>query len=428
MLTPLSNGRVFYQTPDAEHMSQWRTSVRTDSLVNPRAQRFHQVVKPVAFALGAGNEFTLSGVDLSRLPRQRYGIIGFASDVGVKLNGGRVGAARGPDGIRGGLRNKPVHFTPNEVGLLDFGNIVLPSDENEQGLIWAQAALSSAVNLLLSHDIFPIVLGGGHEVAYGHGHGIMERIQTARGANSSDPGIHVVNFDAHWDLRLREERGHYSSGTPFSQLHAFAKEIDLMFNYMCVGVEYASNTPFLFDRAQEIGARHVLGRDIHTGNLPAVLEQVGSFLGQARDTYVTVCMDFFAQAAAPGVSAPNVDGVDPKAFYPILRRITETRTVRSLDIAETAPSLDPDGRTSELAARIIHEFIRIRYTQEKNHTSESGRSPLALADASFSSEIKPGSSTVTARSFGAARRTRAHAVSRTSPAARGPLTRALVTR
>jgi len=63
--------------------------------------------------------------------------------------------------------------------------------------------------------LFPIVLGGSHELAYGHFNGIVNHLKKQT-KNSSKVGI--INFDAHFDLRPYDNQG--SSGTMLKkQIH-----------------------------------------------------------------------------------------------------------------------------------------------------------------------------------------------------------------
>jgi formiminoglutamase len=59
------------------------------------------------------------------------------------------------------------------------------------------AALAQAVNKVLSYGCFPIILGGGREVALGHykGHDLYYRDRKVQ------PNIGIINFDAHFDIR-----------------------------------------------------------------------------------------------------------------------------------------------------------------------------------------------------------------------------------
>ena len=123
-------------------MSVWQG--RIDATEGSLAPRWHQAMRPVARDTDAGTVV----------------LIGFACDAGVARNQGRTGAAGGPAAIRHMLRNMPVHECDR---LADAGDIACAGDELEA----AQIELSKCVAGQLAAGRFPIVLGGGHEVALG---------------------------------------------------------------------------------------------------------------------------------------------------------------------------------------------------------------------------------------------------------------------
>lgn len=91
--------------------------------------------------------------------------MGFACDEGVKRNAGRPGAAGAPDALRKALANMASH--QGHERLVDLGNWVAPTPDLEG----AQQALRDAVSRCLRAGMRTLVLGGGHETAFGHGAG-----------------------------------------------------------------------------------------------------------------------------------------------------------------------------------------------------------------------------------------------------------------
>src|SRR5690606_27073757 len=119
---------------------------------------------------------------------------------GVQRNGGRSGAAQGPHALRSALAGLPVLGEPQ---LWDAGDVGCSDGRLED----AQAALAERVAAVLARGACPLVLGGGHEVAWGTFSGIVRaRPQLQR--------LLIVNFDAHFDLRQAAQA---NSGTPFRQ-------------------------------------------------------------------------------------------------------------------------------------------------------------------------------------------------------------------
>ena len=68
--------------------------------------------------------------DASDTPRDGVALIGFASDEGVLRNGGRQGAAAGPEALRTALGGLAVH---EERLLVDAGTVTTQGDDLEGG-------------------------------------------------------------------------------------------------------------------------------------------------------------------------------------------------------------------------------------------------------------------------------------------------------
>ncbi|MCG8699106.1 MAG: arginase family protein, partial [Bacteroidales bacterium] len=160
--------------------------------------------------------------------------LGFCSDEGVKRNQGRQGAKNGPGIVRKSMANLACHLNPN-VQIYDAGNVYC-DDEN---LDEAQVELGQSVNKILETGLFPILIGGGHEIAYGHYLGISEFVKSKK--------LGIINFDAHFDLRPYDNGA--NSGTMFRQIADQCISTGEPFNYFCLGVQRYGNTVSLFKMA-----------------------------------------------------------------------------------------------------------------------------------------------------------------------------------
>jgi formiminoglutamase len=310
---------------------------RTDSENNYDAFRWHQCVKIID--LKRDNLTTYTG-------KLGFAFIGFCCDEGVRLNGGRIGAVKGPKSIRKALSNLPCDFS-QEVKLFDAGDILCEDCTLEE----SQAALAKAVERILSLNLFPIVLGGGHEVAFGNYMGILNHLLQ----KSQKPDIGIVNFDAHFDLRPYEKVA--SSGTMFRQIADVCTDENLQYSYMCIGVQKHSNTIDLFKTADRLGAKYMLAKDIIDSDSCKLMEKMDNFIKSRDYIYVTICSDVFSTAFAPGVSSSQPLGLDPERVLKFLKYILRSNKVVSFDIAEVSPRFDQDDVTANLAAVLIFSVI-----------------------------------------------------------------------
>jgi formiminoglutamase len=267
--------------------------------------------------------------------------LGFASDEGVRRNLGRVGASQGPESLRKALKNIPLSVNDART-IWDAGTVVCSGDlEN------AQRILGDVVAELRQRGAFVIVLGGGHEVAWGHFKGLSKSIKN----------IDILNFDAHFDLRplLPEQKG--SSGTGFRQMYDDCQKKKTVFHYACFGVQPMGNTVELFNYADSINTHYYLAETML--NEPEVVQDaLSEWLLSAQNIYLTLCLDVFAAACAPGVSAPQAMGLLPHSLLPFFRQVLQSGKVVGFDVAELNPVYDRDEQTAMLAAYFIAEVLR----------------------------------------------------------------------
>ncbi len=287
---------------------------------------------------------------------KKIALIGFCCDEGIRRNQGRPGAREGAGAIRNALANLPVHFNEKETQLFDAGDILYQKSAatSDDPLLSTQLVLSTAIQILLSNSFFPIVLGGGHEVAFGHFHGIHSFLHSCEN-NKPKESVGIINFDAHFDLRaFQNDKG--TSGTPFLQIAELCgKE---QFHYLCLGIQKTSNTKKLFQTAKELGVQYVFADEINERERQAeIMTKIETFIQKTGFIYLSICLDVFDSAFAPGVSAPASNGLVPQYFFPIMRKILSSKKVISMDVAEMSPAHDIDQHTAKLASLIFFNSI-----------------------------------------------------------------------
>ena len=193
------------------------------------------------------------------------------------------------------------------------------------------------------------------DIAYGHFKGIYNAVK-----NTSKNKIGVINFDAHFDLRPMESIP--NSGTPFNQIISEQNEIGEKVDYFAIGIQQQSNTKQLFDIAKHEDVEYIINYDCESSSakLQALKEKLQPFIDRNDYLYITIDMDGFSSAYAPGVSAPSPLGFTPFFVFKVLKFLFETEKVISCDIAELNPKLDNDNLTANLASKIV-DFIVMNY-------------------------------------------------------------------
>ena len=266
---------------------------------------------------------------------------GFAVDEGVRRNKGREGAKDAPEIIRKNMANFPV-IRP-DFSLLDFGNITCEDGNLEN----TQKELAKKVSKVLLKGGKSLVLGGGHEVTFGHYRGVKTAFPEQK--------IGIINFDAHFDNRKPENGVGPSSGTGFWQI---AQEGEI--NSLHIGIQRNSNTLKLFDTAHQFGMKYILADELFFENLPSVYERVNELAESVDFLYMTICMDVFNASIAPGVSASAYNGIfADAAFMHLYRHILRNEKLLALDIAEVNPVFDIQHHTARLAASLANEWFMI---------------------------------------------------------------------
>ena len=278
--------------------------------------------------------------NLSDQKKIDIGLIGYVCDEGVKRNQGRVGARKGPKSVRNKLGKLPIHFKNKKI--VDFGDVICIDDHLED----CQKALSKSINELIKRKVLPIAIGGGHDIAYANFNGIRDALK-----NISKNKIGIINFDAHFDLRAVETQP--NSGTPFHQILTENESVA----YFAIGIQQQSNTKELFEIAAKKNVSYVSNFDCETFS-DALKSKLKIFIKEVDYLYITIDMDGFSSAYAPGVSAPSTLGLTPNFVYTVLAFLFQSKKVISCDIAELNPDFDIDKRTADLAAKLVDCLVQ----------------------------------------------------------------------
>lgn len=309
---------------------------RTDTADGLMGLRWHQIL----------NQLDLTQLIHKSGATQNIAFLGFCSDEGIRRNKGRVGAQQGPDTLRKAMASLPVHFDQEKIAIFDAGNVICPNQQLER----SQQLLGQKVAQLLSMGFLPLVLGGGHEVAYGHYLGLHQYL-----LQEQKSALGIINIDAHFDLRSYEVES--SSGTPFRQIADLRKHHSLPFHYLCLGIQHSGNTNALFDTAYRSGTQFMLAEQMREPQLEDILLRVRNWMHDKDFIYLSVDLDVIAAAHAPGVSAPTPFGIDPWVVRAVIQEIARSGKLISIDIAELLPAHDQDGRTAKLAANLVFYLL-----------------------------------------------------------------------
>ena len=267
-------------------------------------------------------------------------IIGFPSDAGVQRNGGRPGAAGGPAAIREELyeMTPDAEETASHIELIehtaDVGDINISGEVDVD-----QRNLGTVLAGYLEAGTVPIILGGGHETAFGHFCGYSEAgLETA-----------ILNMDAHTDVRPLKN-GSPHSGSPFRQ--ALQHSSGLCQSYSVAGLQPHSVANSHLEFIKNHGGHYHFRDETNITAISSLFH-----MHESEHLMVTFDMDAVDQAFAPGVSAPCVNGLAPDLWLMAAYLAGRNKQVTSFDLSEVNPNFDRDSQTVKLAALTIWHFL-----------------------------------------------------------------------
>lgn len=326
-----------------ERQSQALPSQTSAPLARAEGQGGHGVLRQLATPVIPTRETATDDPRLGRWLKAneltnntRVALVGFPSDEGVRRNGGRPGAAGGPASLRTALyamtpdARQPEAFIELMEATVDLGDVPVTGDLEAD-----QAALGQIVGELLGRGVVPVVLGGGHETAYGHFLGYVENRQP----------VGVLNWDAHADVRpLVDGQGH--SGSPFRQM--LDHPSGLCERYAVAGLHPWRVSAAHVETVRKRGEA-VFADELTTDRGRQLVADLN------RPTLVTFDLD--ALADAPGVSAPGIGGLETEVWLAAAEACGRSECVRSIDIVELNPTVDTDGRTATLAALTVWHVL-----------------------------------------------------------------------
>lgn len=278
--------------------------------------------------------------ELVKMKEVSCAILGYPSSQGVKDNRGRTGAECAPDTIRKylyAMTPDPRSFERDTLLLqksIDLGNLKMSED-----VAIDQERLGEVVAVLLQHNVIPIILGGGHDLAFGH----------FLGYRKNKKRVQIINIDAHADVRPFSGIRH--SGNPFRlALDDTSKILD---GYSVVGLCPESNSKeYIHWMKNDKRCTDIWSDEIDTDKIKNIYHIKGI------DVMSTFDMDAVHNSEAPGVSAPAVTGISSHLFLELAYMAGYSQSVKSFDIAEVNPVVDVGDKTSRLGALAVWNFLK----------------------------------------------------------------------
>lgn len=106
--------------------------------------------------------------------------------------------------------------------------------------------------------------------------------------------------------------------------------------------------------------------------IEAVIEKARAVVG-AEPIYISVDVDGFDPAYAPGTGTPEAGGLEAREGLALLRGLQGLR-IAGADVVEVAPEYDPTTNTSQLAAQILFEEFALMTLPRPNSDADRASS------------------------------------------------------
>src|SRR5699024_4833248 len=180
----------------------------------------------------------------------KYVIFGIPEDIGIQANFGKPGATTAWDSFLSSFLNIQVneYNTPENcliLGQIDCSKLLSEANRLKNEATKVEEKLGELVQLIdemvftinqkiISAGKIPIIIGGGHNNAYGN----------IKGASLAlNQPINVLNIDAHTDLRRTDYR-HSGNGFSYAKKHGYLEK------YSMFGIHKNYTPKYIFEEYQ----------------------------------------------------------------------------------------------------------------------------------------------------------------------------------
>jgi agmatinase len=249
--------------------------------------------------------------------------------LGVPFDGtstGRVGSREAPNAIRAASYNLETYSAYTETDLADmkmtdYGNLITVPGDTDMTLKRLEDTVFDI------KDKFPVVVGGEHIVT----------LPVIKALIREHPKLSVLQFDAHLDLKDEY------IGNKLSHVTVMRRLVEILGK----------------NRIIQVGARSFSDDEKAFAGKNTILKTPENLLRYdiKGPVYITIDMDVFDPALAPGVSTPAPGGMVPERFFDLIRELGKRMEVVGFDVVETCPPKDDANMTSLLAAEVIKEML-----------------------------------------------------------------------
>jgi len=264
-------------------------------------------------------------------------VIGVPMDLAVS---NRAGARQGPRAVRSieriGPYNHQTDIIPSSVcRAADIGDVPFRSRYSLEQSI---EDIEHFYKKIKQAGVIPLSVGGDHSVTY--------PILKALG---EDEALALIHIDAHCDTAGTYDDSKFHHGGPFRM--AVLDGILDPEKTIQIGIRGSSETIWEFSYESGMTVIHI--EDFMEMGVPALIEKTKKLIGD-MPVYVSIDVDGFDPAYAPGTGTPEPGGIVPREGFQFLRGLMGMNVIGA-DVVEVAPMYDPTTNTAHLGAQLLFE-------------------------------------------------------------------------
>ncbi len=250
----------------------------------------------------------------------------------------KTGTREGPAAIvaaSGALElfDEELHYSPSTAGIATLA----PVEPDARGPKETIAAIARAVARPLADGKFTVAIGGEHTISIG----------CLRAQRDLNPELHVLQIDAHADLRDSYQ------GSPYSHACVMRRALE-DFPIVQVGLRSLSAEEHELIEKRDL---RPFSMNIIRAN-PNWMNEVIDRLGQK--VYLTIDLDGLDPSVCPGVGTPEPGGLGWYELIGLLRRVFSARDVVGADIVECLP-LPGQNVTEFTAAKLVYKLFAYQF-------------------------------------------------------------------
>lgn len=283
-----------------------------------------------------------------------YVIFGIAEDIGVQANYGKSGTSKAWKTFLTTIVNCQENSHNHGNNILILGHISVTPDieitsQTPKELLGdivkrIDSKVAQVVKTIIDAGKFPIIIGGGHNNAYGNLKGASQAYGKA---------INAINIDAHTDLRHHDYR-HSGNGFSYALHHPETPFLD---KYVVYGLHKNYTPQYIFDQFEKHSQqlKYYCIEDLWDKNKQ--IEQFKIGLSFVKQEPFGIELDCDAIAHFPS-SAQSPLGFDLDTVVQCVTYAASQKKCTYFHICEAAPTKKTRGQVGKALSYLVTDFIR----------------------------------------------------------------------